>query len=85
MRPSSRLRALLRGGDVIVVPGVRDGLSARLVARAHFPAVSATGGGIARSMGYPDLGLVSLSEIAARLANMVEHAEVPVIADADTG
>ena len=36
-------------------------------------------------MGYPDLGLLSLSEIAARLANIVEHAGVPVIADADTG
>jgi 2-methylisocitrate lyase-like PEP mutase family enzyme len=76
---------LLRAGDVVVAPGVWDGLSARLVARAGFPAVYATGGGIARSMGYPDLGLLSLSEIASRLANIVEHAGVPVIADADTG
>src|SRR5947208_5708970 len=36
-------------------------------------------------MGYPDLGLLSLSEIVDRLANIVEHAGVPVIADADTG
>ena len=85
MRPSSQLRELLRAGDVVVAPGVWDGLSARLVARAGFPAAYATGGGIARSMGYPDLGLLSLSEIAARLANIVEHAGVPVIADADTG
>src|SRR5262245_14482806 len=85
MLPSGRLRVLLRGGDVVVAPGVWDGLSARLVARAGFPAVYATGGGIARSLGYPDLGLLSLSEIASRLANIVEHAEVPVIADADTG
>jgi 2-methylisocitrate lyase-like PEP mutase family enzyme len=85
MRPSTRLRELLRAGDVVVAPGVWDGLSARLVARAGFPAAYATGGGIARSMGYPDLGLLSLSEIASRLANIVEHAGVPVIADADTG
>ena len=85
MRPSTRLRELLRARDVVVAPGVWDGLSARLVARAGFPAAYATGGGIARSMGYPDLGLLSLSEIAARLANIVEHAGVPVIADADTG
>jgi 2-methylisocitrate lyase-like PEP mutase family enzyme len=85
MRASSRLRELLRAGDVVVAPGVWDGLSARLVARAGFPAAYATGGGIARSMGYPDLGLLSLSEIAARLANIVEHAGVPIIADADTG
>ena len=85
VRPSTRLRELLHGGDVIVAPGVWDGLSARLVARAGFPAVYATGGGIARSMGYPDLGLLSHSEIVDRLANIVEHAGVPVIADADTG
>jgi 2-methylisocitrate lyase-like PEP mutase family enzyme len=64
---------------------VYDGLSARLVGRAGFPAAYATGGGIARSMGYPDLGLLSVSEIVDRLANIVEHAGVPVIADADTG
>ena len=85
MRPSTRLRELLGGDDVIVAPGVWDGLSARLVARAGFAAAYATGGGIARSMGYPDLGLLSLHEIVDRLANIVEHAGVPVIADADTG
>jgi len=85
MRASTQLRELLRAGDVVVAPGVWDGLSARLVARAGFPAAYATGGGIARSMGYPDLGLLSLSEVASRLANIVEHAGVPVIADADTG
>ena len=85
MRASTRLRELLRSGEVIVAPGVWDGLSARLVARAGFVAAYATGGGIARSMGYPDLGLLSLSEIVDRLANIVEHARVPVIADADTG
>jgi 2-methylisocitrate lyase-like PEP mutase family enzyme len=85
MRASTRLRELLRAGDVVVAPGVYDGLSAKLVARAGFPAAYATGGGIARSMGYPDLGLLSFSEIVDRLANIVEHAGVPVIADADTG
>jgi 2-methylisocitrate lyase-like PEP mutase family enzyme len=85
VRASTRLRARLTSGEVIVAPGVWDGLSSRLVARAGFPAVYATGGGIARSMGYPDLGLLSLSEIVDRLANIVEHAGVPVIADADTG
>src|SRR5262245_46956755 len=36
-------------------------------------------------MGYPDLGLLSLREIVERLANIVEHVELPIIADADTG
>ncbi|HEY3187099.1 MAG TPA: isocitrate lyase/PEP mutase family protein, partial [Solirubrobacteraceae bacterium] len=86
MRPTTRLRRLVTDGDVVVAPGVYDGLSARLAARAGFPALYATGGGIARSMGYPDLGLLSPREIVDRLANIVEHAgDVPVIADADTG
>jgi 2-methylisocitrate lyase-like PEP mutase family enzyme len=85
VKPTTRLRQLVSGGDVVVAPGVYDGLSARLAARAGFPAIYATGGGIARSMGYPDLGLLSPREIVDRLANIVEHAGVPVIADADTG
>jgi 2-methylisocitrate lyase-like PEP mutase family enzyme len=85
VKASTRLRELLRGGDVIVAPGVWDGLSARLVSRSGFRAAYATGGGIARSMGFPDLGLLSLREIVERLANIVEHAGVPIIADADTG
>ena len=84
MRASTTLRALMRD-DIVVAPGVYDGLSARLTVQAGFIAAYATGGGIARSMGYPDLGLLSMNEIVDRLANIVEHAGVPVIADADTG
>ena len=65
--------------------GVYDGLSARLARDAGFAGVYATGGGIARSMGYPDLGLLSMREVTERVAGIVEHAGVPVIADADTG
>lgn len=85
MRPTTTLRALLAAGPIVVAPGVYDGLSARLLRRAGFACAYATGGGIARGMGYPDLGLLSLGEIVDRLAPIVEHAGVPVIADADTG
>jgi 2-methylisocitrate lyase-like PEP mutase family enzyme len=85
VRFTTALRTLIAGGDVVVAPGVYDGLSARLAARAGFAAVYATGGGISRSMGYPDLGLISMTEMVARIAGIVEYAGVPVIADADTG
>ncbi len=85
MRATTSLRELLRGDGIVVAPGVYDGLSARLARAAGFAAAYATGGGIARSMGFPDLGLVSMHEVADRLAGIVEHAGVPVIADADTG
>jgi len=85
MRPTTRLRQRLGSAPILVAPGAYDGLSARLVARAGFDAVYATGGGIARSAGYPDLGLLTMSEIVDRLAAIVEHSTLPVIADADTG
>jgi len=85
MRPTTAFRQLLAGDAIIVAPGVYDGLSARLAASAGFPAVYATGGGIARSLGYPDLGLLGMSEVVEHLIPIVEHAGVPVIADADTG
>lgn len=85
MRPTTALRRLLEGEGLVLAPGVYDGLSARLARAAGFAAAYATGGGVARSMGYPDLGLLSLTEVTDRLALIVEHAGVPVIADADTG
>jgi 2-methylisocitrate lyase-like PEP mutase family enzyme len=85
VRATTALRALLKGDGIVVAPGVYDGLSARLARDAGFAAIYATGGGIARSMGFPDLGLLSMHEVTERVAGIVEHAGVPVIADADTG
>jgi 2-methylisocitrate lyase-like PEP mutase family enzyme len=85
VRATAKLRKLFASGRIAVAPGAFDGLSARLVAQAGFPAVYASGGAIARSAGVPDLGLMSVSEIVERLAEMVDVIDVPVIADADTG
>jgi 2-methylisocitrate lyase-like PEP mutase family enzyme len=82
---AARLRALIAGGGLFVAPGVFDGLSARLVERAGFVLAYASGGAIARSAGLPDLGLLSASEIAARMASIAEAVSLPVIGDADTG
>jgi 2-methylisocitrate lyase-like PEP mutase family enzyme len=68
-----------------VAPGAYDGLSARLVEQAGFAAVYASGGAIARSAGVPDLGLLSITAIAERLAVMADVVGAPIIADADTG
>lgn len=79
------LRDLIANHAPVIAPGAFDGLSARLVEQAGFPAVYATGGGIARSLGIPDLGLMGLDEIVKRLEGMVEVTTIPLIADADTG
>ena len=85
MRATERLRALLKSGRITVAPGAYDGLSARLVEQAGFPAIYASGGAIARSAGVPDLGLLPMTAIADRLASMVDVVGVPIVADADTG
>jgi 2-methylisocitrate lyase-like PEP mutase family enzyme len=76
---------MFAAGKTVVAPGVFDGLSARLVEQAGFPAIYASGGAMARASGVPDIGLISPDEIVARLASIVEVVTVPVIADADTG
>ena len=80
-----KLRDLLLEDTLIVAPGAFDGLSARLVEQAGFPAIYASGGAIARSAGFPDIGLLSFSEVLQRLEHMVEVTTIPIIADADTG
>ena len=85
MRTTTKLRKLLKEGSTVVAPGVYDGLTARLVEKAGFPAAYVSGGAVARGSGIPDLGLVSLAETAARLEQIVDVTAIPVIADADNG
>jgi 2-methylisocitrate lyase-like PEP mutase family enzyme len=85
--PARRLRRLIEEGELVVAPGIFDGLSAHLVRRMGFLAGYLTGAGVAAAgFGLPDIGLIGLSEMAER-ASMVTGVlgEVPLIADADTG
>ncbi|MBD1588696.1 isocitrate lyase/PEP mutase family protein [Pseudomonas typographi] len=85
MNSTQRLRHLLKSANSLIAPGAYDGLSARLVELAGFEAVYASGGAIARAAALPDIGLLSFSEVLARIENIVEASALPVIADADTG
>jgi 2-methylisocitrate lyase-like PEP mutase family enzyme len=85
MTPRQELRQLIAGGGYTMVPGAYDTLTARLVEQAGFAAVYLTGGGYSRASGYPDLGLLSLTENAMFIGRTVEAVAIPVIADADTG
>lgn len=79
------LEQLLTTDKTIIAPGAFDGLSARLVEQAGFPAIYASGGAIARSCGLPDIGLLSFNEVLLRLQQIAEVTNIPIIADADTG
>lgn len=80
-----RLRKLLAAKSIIRAPGVVDALSAKLVEAAGFEAVYVTGGGISRSMGFPDVGVVTMSEMVERVRLVAHATTLPVIADADAG
>jgi 2-methylisocitrate lyase-like PEP mutase family enzyme len=82
-----RLRDLLAQRELIVAPGVFDGISAALARRTGHVAAYMTGAGVAASgFGLPDIGLVTSTEMTER-ARMIVSAlgDVPLIADADTG
>jgi 2-methylisocitrate lyase-like PEP mutase family enzyme len=76
---------LFKRERLLVAPGCFDGLSARLVEEAGFEAAYLSGGAVARSMGIPDIGLVTMSEVIERAAQVVAAVKIPIIADADTG
>lgn len=80
------LRRLLQGPEVIVAPGAADPMTARLVERAGFAAVYMTGSGTSLARyGFPDVGLVTLTEMVENARTIARAVTVPVIADADTG
>jgi len=85
MRSRQVLRQLFQRNRLLVAPGCFDGLSARLVEEAGFEAAYLSGGAVARSMGIPDIGLVTMSEVIERAAQVASAVSIPVIADADTG
>jgi 2-methylisocitrate lyase-like PEP mutase family enzyme len=82
---ADKLAALLRGGEMIVAPGAYDCITARLIERAGFDAVYMTGAGTAATLGYPDFGLVTMSEMVGNARRIATAIDLPVIADADTG
>ncbi len=85
MTPRQTLKQLLKRNQLLVAPGCFDGLSARLVQEAGFETAYLSGGAVARSMGIPDIGLVTMSESIERAVQVVSAINIPIIADADTG
>ena len=80
------LRRLVAGPESVVAPGADNGMTARLVEGAGFPAVYMTGSGVANSLtGKPDVGLLTLTETVMMARFIVQATDLPVICDADDG
>lgn len=83
---TAQLRKLLAAGGPGIVPGATDCFTARWIEEAGFPVVYVTGGGTANTyLGGPDIGLVTLNELASQVERIADAVSVPVIADCDTG
>jgi 2-methylisocitrate lyase-like PEP mutase family enzyme len=80
------LRDRLATGKIVLAPGIFDGLSALLVEQAGFEAAYLSGASFSYTRyAFPDIGLVSMSEVADQLAAIRERARLPIIVDIDTG
>ncbi|MBP2410944.1 methylisocitrate lyase [Brachybacterium fresconis] len=79
------LRALLTPGAAQPFPGAFTPLSAKLIEEKSFPGVYISGAVIANELGLPDVGLTTLSEVAARGAQIARATDLPCLIDADTG
>lgn len=81
-----RLLDRVTSGSALVAPGAANALTARVIEDLAFEAVYVTGAGIANTyLGAPDIGLVTLTEVAAHVLSIRTAVDLPLIVDADTG
>lgn len=86
MRYSTQLRDRLEQEEILICPGSHDPLTARVIDKVGFDAIYMTGYGTSlSSTGYPDAGLVTMTEMVRNARNIQETIDVPLIADADNG
>lgn len=85
--PIGDFRSLLLSGkgNIIKIPGVYDALSALLAKKVGFQALYLSGGAFSASLGLPDLGVITLSEITNRTREIARAAGLPVLVDIDAG
>jgi 2-methylisocitrate lyase-like PEP mutase family enzyme len=85
MSKASELRAMIKRGGMTIAPGAYDCITAKLIADAGFEAIYMTGAGTAAAHGFPDYGLLTMSEMVGNASKIAATVDRPVIADADTG
>ncbi len=86
MQTAKTLRELLAKPGITMAPGAYDAFSAKLIEAAGFEAVYMTGFGTAAStLGYPDIGLLTMTDMVTNVKRIADAVAIPLIADADTG
>ena len=82
---AAAFRKMIKSGTMIVAPGCYDGITARLIEGAGFGCAYMTGAGTSAAHGYPDFGLITMSEMVANARRITSTIGIPLISDADTG
>ena len=83
---NQRLREILSKREAILLPGAANALTARIIEDIGFKAIYVTGAGVTNTfLGVPDIGLISLTELASHVSAMRGVVSLPLIVDADTG
>ncbi|HEY7490109.1 MAG TPA: isocitrate lyase/PEP mutase family protein [Candidatus Tectomicrobia bacterium] len=85
MKMTTTLRQRLQRGSMLVAPFVLNAMHAKIAAAAGFEAVYMTGAGTAAERGFPDVGLLTMTEMVTNARYIANAVPVPVICDADTG
>ena len=84
--PGTVLRDMLKEPGILIAPGAYDGISAAAIEQAGFKAAYMTGAGVSASVvGQADIGLTTMTEMAAAAKNIALTLDIPLICDADTG
>jgi len=85
MKTTTRLRQLLASDQMIVAPFVMNALHAKIAQSVGFDAVYMTGSGTSAEKGFPDVGMLTMTEMVGNAKYIANAVDVPVICDADTG
>ena len=85
MKTTTQLRQLLASDQMVVAPFVMNALHAKIAQSVGFDAVYMTGSGTSAEKGFPDVGMLTMTEMVGNAKYIANAVDVPVICDADTG
>jgi len=85
MKTTTKLRQMLNSGQMVTAPFVLNAMHAKIAQSVGFDAVYMTGCGTAAERGFPDVGLLTMTEMVANAKYIANAIDIPVVCDADTG
>lgn len=82
---ASQFKALIQEENILQIPGAHDAMAALVAKKSGFKSLYLSGGAYTASLGLPDLGIITSTEVAERAKELVRATNLPVLVDIDTG